>query len=192
VIGGKEALEERGLDPVIMVSLPSYPISIFIIYMCIKKKGRSFKDYLYLHPIRVKTCTFWGAVILVYCIGWDIIKACVGLPVVPEEQIQQYRGLSLATLWWVVVLIGAPLHEEILFRGLLFNGFSRIGKVAGAVAVSFLWTIFHPVEFYELIWLFGAGLILVYARLRSNSLYICIMMHTINNLIAAVETAYIA
>lgn len=92
----------------------------------------------------------------------------------PSWQLWIFAGL---------VLIGAPLAEELAFRGLLFASLARSGLVSWAVVLltSFLFAAFHfePVRFGVL---FVVGLCLGWLRLRTGRLGAPIIAHAVNNL----------
>ncbi len=59
---------------------------------------------------------------------------------VPTEITRDHLTLSIAA---AVTLVGAPISEELLFRGLIFSGFVKWGFWPAAVISSFLFTMFH-------------------------------------------------
>jgi membrane protease YdiL (CAAX protease family) len=82
---------------------------------------------------------------------------------------------------WLGIAFVIPCVEEILFRGLLFGAFQKIWGVTGAVIVSsFLFVCVH-LQIIGFLALFLLGLILAWARLRSGSLGLPIVLHSLNN-----------
>jgi tetratricopeptide (TPR) repeat protein len=85
---------------------------------------------------------------------------------------------------WLGIAFIIPCAEEILFRGLLFGAFQKIWGITGAVlASSFLFVCVH-LQIVGFLALFLLGLILAWARLRSGSLGLPIVLHSLNNAIA--------
>jgi membrane protease YdiL (CAAX protease family) len=82
----------------------------------------------------------------------------------------------------LMLVIGAPIAEELAFRGLLFAGLRKRGvRPALAVvisAVAFALFHFEPVRLGVLIVI---GLVLGVARARSGSLGVSIVAHAVNN-----------
>ncbi len=84
----------------------------------------------------------------------------------------------------LVLCIGAPLAEELLFRGYLFGHLSKsvLGPVWAAVLSSFGWTLLHygysPVG---MVYVFAAGLLFTWALWRTGSLWVPLFMHGIYN-----------
>jgi len=82
---------------------------------------------------------------------------------------------------FLVVVAGAPLVEETLFRGLLFGALrARFGP---AIAILFTGIAFGAMHFDPMVGpqLAIIGLTLGYVRERSGSLYPCIVLHALQN-----------
>jgi len=85
---------------------------------------------------------------------------------------------------WIGIAFIIPCVEEILFRGLLFGAFQKMWGVAGAIlASSFLFVCVH-LQIIGFLALFLVAVILGWARLRSGSLGLPIVLHSLNNAIA--------
>ena len=91
---------------------------------------------------------------------------------------------SFADLGWQGVVIGAPLTEEPLFRGMLFGGFlQRYGPRKAIAYSALLFALIHmnPWQFPTAIL---AGLFLGWLMLRTGSIWPCVFGHFINNFTA--------
>jgi len=91
----------------------------------------------------------------------------------------------------LALLVAAPIFEELFFRGFLLSGFSRTFlQPGGAVVVTSLaWSSIHvQYDVYGILTIFASGVILGFARLKTNSTLTTIIMHALMNLIATVET----
>ena len=98
-------------------------------------------------------------------------------------------GLSAgdAGLWGLVFAVVsacllAPVSEEILYRGVLFQSFrNRIGLLAGAALSSGIFTILHFYDGYGLasVWIFGVSCAILYAA--TGSLAATIALHMLYN-----------
>lgn len=94
------------------------------------------------------------------------------------------------TLWWMlpVIIIIAPLTEEILFRGLLFSGFrERYSWETAAVISSGLFALSHP-GFNAFIPAFAFGCISAYLYQRTRSIWPSILMHCLINTLGLCAT----
>lgn len=87
---------------------------------------------------------------------------------------------------WAILstVVAAPLLEEILFRGLIFESCrERFGRGAAVLVSALLFGLIHVVP-VQMINAFVVGLILGYIYLKTNSLLSVIILHAINNAIA--------
>jgi membrane protease YdiL (CAAX protease family) len=96
-------------------------------------------------------------------------------------------------LWLLVVAfcVAAPVSEELFARGFLYRGWSEsfLGPVGAIVLSSMVWTMLHlQYDWYFLGEVFSIGLLLGYLRYRSNSTWLTIILHGLNNLAAVVQT----
>jgi membrane protease YdiL (CAAX protease family) len=79
------------------------------------------------------------------------------------------------------IVIIAPIIEELIFRGVIMSGFSRIYHPVWAIFFSaLLFALFHlnPWQFAAA---FALGLILGWIRIRTGSVLACIAGHAIHN-----------
>ncbi len=109
--------------------------------------------------------------------------------VVPRE-IMESMTLFDASCGWIGLLvwvaIAPAITEEVLFRGVMLGAYRRVmgpGPALVATALMFMGMHAMPIVFPVLL---VVGLILGYLRLRSGSVYPCILMHFVHN--AAVLT----
>lgn len=100
-----------------------------------------------------------------------------------EDVERRARELTeLATGWWFVLLallvvVGAPIVEELVYRGLIQGGLSpRFGVVRAVVFTAAWFTIvhLHPVEFPGL---FAFALVLGWCYARTKSLGLAVVTH---------------
>ncbi|CAB4876976.1 unannotated protein [freshwater metagenome] len=95
----------------------------------------------------------------------------------------QGEGNRLAMIaFGLAIVVGAPIAEELAFRGLLFASLRKrgVGPVATVVLTAVAFSLFHfePVRIAVLLTI---GLILGAARARSGSLGVSIVAHAVNN-----------
>ena len=97
---------------------------------------------------------------------------------------------STTNMWWLVLGVGvmAPLFEEFLLRGLLYGTLRHTvdehAGVAVAAGVFALMRMQYDVAVMMLI--LPMGIVLGYARSRSGSIWVPVMLHMLNNLITVV------
>ena len=100
-------------------------------------------------------------------------------------------------LWLLVIAfcIGAPITEEIFVRGFLYRGWSKsfLRPVGAIVLSSLVWTAMHlQYDLYFLSEVFSIGLLLGYLRYRSNSTWLTVVIHGLNNLAATLQSIWLA
>lgn len=104
------------------------------------------------------------------------------------NDVQVFVDMMRTDTWWIVAMtavIGAPLAEEILFRGLMYGVLraSPVGKIGAAVVTSFVWAYGHAeYSAYGLLAIFLIGLYLAFVREKTNSLIAPMLCHGAYNL----------
>ncbi len=172
--------------------LVSAPVVIGLTLLFIRfRKGAAIREYLGLHNFRWKGLLKWEAVLLLFLLVEALITNYLNRPV-SEFMINAYKTAYSTPLFWFVIVVSTPIYEEIFFRGFLFTGFrnSRLGPVGAITITSFLWALVHTqYDIYGMSIIFAVGLLLGYARLRSDSIYASVAMHSLMNLIGAIGIA---
>ncbi|MCP4781675.1 MAG: CPBP family intramembrane metalloprotease [Hyphomicrobium sp.] len=92
-------------------------------------------------------------------------------------------------IWLIlfVICIGAPLSEELLFRGFLFSALSKtsLGLIGTAILTSLLWTAMHAdYSTFALIEVLFMGFYFSWLLVRTGSLWVPIFCHAANNTLA--------
>lgn len=95
--------------------------------------------------------------------------------------------------WWgafMRVAVVAPIVEELIFRGLILQGFRR--NYNGYISVFFsalLFALFHlnPWQFPAT---FVLGLVLGWIMLRTNNIFLVILGHSINNMLVLLSITF--
>ena len=96
-------------------------------------------------------------------------------------------------LWLLVIAfcVAAPISEEFFARGFLYRGWSEsfLGPAGAVVLSSVVWTGLHlQYDWFFLGEVFSIGLLFGYLRYRSNSIWLTIVLHGLNNLAATLQT----
>ena len=88
----------------------------------------------------------------------------------------------------ITTILIAPILEEFIFRGFLFSQLRITLGNWGAISLSSLaWTSLHfQYELKILFILFVLGLFLGFLRWKSNSLFLVMALHAVNNLVALI------
>lgn len=109
------------------------------------------------------------------------------------------RGAALASVpaaalvFALFVALGAPIVEELCFRGLTLCSLAKRGysPAVTVIASAVIFSLFH-LEPMRIAMLFGIGVILAIARLHTGSLTTSIAAHMVINIPGAVTIAFLA
>jgi membrane protease YdiL (CAAX protease family) len=85
-------------------------------------------------------------------------------------------------IWFIIAgAIAAPIGEEVFFRGLLYNGLKkRWGVTAGVIVSGVCFALIHFAPL-SIIIIIPMGCLLALAYERTKSLWVTILMHSVNN-----------
>jgi membrane protease YdiL (CAAX protease family) len=144
----------------------------------------------------------WGVLGLALVLMFAVTGAWTGLllwlrPDVVIGDLRVFKGLlqgDTALLALLVIGIGAPLSEELLFRGFLFSGLakSRLGLAGTGVLTAVLWTGMHfGYSIFGLIEVFMIGLYFSWLLVRTGSVWVTIFCHAVYNSVIAIALYFI-
>ena len=91
-----------------------------------------------------------------------------------------------AVLFGIVVMILAPISEELIFRGALLSGLSRITKPYKAVLLTALAFMLFHMSPMQTVYQFILGVILGFSVIFTGKLLVAIVIHAASNIIAFV------
>lgn len=155
-------------------------------------RGAGIAEYLGLNRIGWKAALLSIGIVVAYnfLAGW--IQGFVADQTADEQiMIDLYRSAVWPPLFWIAVVIFAPLFEEALFRGFLYEGFrrSRMGVVWTIVITSAGWALLHAAQYqlFNILTIFVLGLIMGVVRWKTKTIWSPFIMHATMNLIAAIS-----
>jgi membrane protease YdiL (CAAX protease family) len=123
---------------------------------------------------------------------WTGLLDVLGLPVEAQALVQSLRARPRDPIWWLAIAygtLGAPVIEELLFRGFLYAPLLRArGAALAIVGTGLLFGLMHAADPISVPPLAAMGLILAWLRGRSGSLWPCILAHAGNNIAALALT----
>lgn len=105
------------------------------------------------------------------------------------DKVLEPKSISLAGLWIGAVTSTtlAPISEEIVFRGWLFNALRRRLQLWLAILLSSLaFAAIHPSLSFFTTFLFGSCAAILYYK--TNNLWVSILVHALNNLLIASQS----
>jgi membrane protease YdiL (CAAX protease family) len=154
--------------------------------------GGRLRDVLALRKAAGGWRAYAGAILAMVTL--QLVLAGITYSVIEHDMLSDLRpfvGLVAGPQWplaMAVLAVGAPLSEELLFRGFLLGALaqSKLGFWGAAITTSLLWTGLHAG--YSLVGLaevFAIGLLLSWLLWRTGSLRVTIFCHGIYNLAVA-------
>jgi membrane protease YdiL (CAAX protease family) len=175
----------------VITGLPTVAAALWI---AIRIKGARFSEYLALRSFSWTNLGIGVVGLFVLVMGWDTVSRATGREVAPGFMNDVLKTAQDDGALWLLVFafcVAAPITEEFFSRGFLYRGWSEsFLRVPGAIVLSSLvWTGLHlQYNWYFLGEVFSIGLLLGYIRYRSNSTWLTIILHGLNNLAAVVQT----
>ena len=190
LVGG----EPQALALSVIMGLPA---TLAAVWLAIRIKKASFVDYLALHWPSWKQLLFGAVGLVLIVVAWETMSRSLGREATPgfmTDLLKSGRDKGAAVMLLFAFSVAAPMSEEVLARGFLYRGWSAsFLRVPGAIILSsLLWTVVHlQYDLYFLAEVFSIGLWFGYMRYRSNSLWLTIVLHALNNLTAVVLTMWL-
>ena len=170
-------------------------IPLVILMVVLRANGPSIKAYLGLGNFHIRDTLMWLGAGFVITTAYSVLALVLGRPLVDDTFLGFFTSADQLVLLWTAVVLFAPLSEEILFRGFLIRGLqgTRLGNT-GAIALSAItWAAIHfHYGAFEISYLVILGVLLGVARVTTNSIYTCIIVHAMNNIGVMVACTYYA
>jgi membrane protease YdiL (CAAX protease family) len=174
------------------------PAVIAALWVAIRLSRTPFADYLALRWPSWKDLLIGVVALAVLVAGWDLLSRATGREIQPGFMGEVLKSAQADGALWLLVIafcIAAPMSEEFFARGFLYRGWSEsFLRPAGAVVLSSLaWTALHlQYDWFFFGEVFSIGLLLGYLRYRSNSTWLTVVVHGVNNLAATLQTIWLA
>lgn len=174
-------VEDSGvlLQVSLMVNVLSAPL---IALMVFSKKGSSWRDYMAWRGVSIWRVILWCmlCVLAVYSMG--VLHHVLGWP--ESTFMGKMAQIGSPMVMVLAVVVAAPIFEEMVFRGFMYGGFeSSMGAMPAVLLTSVIFAMMHAFQYngYELLHMLVLGLMLGLARMRTQSLWVPIAMHAVNN-----------
>jgi membrane protease YdiL (CAAX protease family) len=112
-------------------------------------------------------------------------------PTAVYQDLRPYQDLMRGDVLWImlpVICLGAPLSEELLFRGFIFSGLAKspLGLSGTAILTTLLWTALHAgYSAFGLGEVLAIGLYFSWLLIRTGSLWVTIACHSLYNSVIA-------
>ncbi|CAM4111908.1 CPBP family intramembrane glutamic endopeptidase [Pseudoalteromonas byunsanensis] len=191
----KLAVENKASDAwvVSIATFASFLVCSTLIFILVRFGTKDFLQYLAIKASSTPDLVKWLGVTALFLLVSHSIMYAMDKPFADDYAVSLYTSADALWLLLIAVIIIAPLFEELFFRGYLFHGFSRsFLRPAGAVVLtSLLWGMVHPqYELYLVAIIFCQGIMLCLARMHTNSILTCVLMHALINTTVVLKTIY--
>ncbi len=146
--------------------------------------------YLGFVPFNLSDATKWVLWLGLVLFVSDMLAIATGRPAVPDFMHLAYDTADSKLLLWLALVVAAPLFEELLFRGFLFQGLrqSVLGTSGAIVLLAALWAAIHTqYDLFGMASVFAIGVVLGFARWHSGSLLLPIALHAAANFVAMLQ-----
>ena len=195
------ALVAKGQDPPAMILLFTvfFAAVALAVWVGVVRHGRAATDLLGLRPFALRwwwlapLCTLLLSVVLDEGL-LRLVRGVSGLDLTPQTShviAALATTLPLALSATVAIGLLGPFAEELLFRGLIYGYVDgRFGERAAWATSSILFAAAHA-EPAHIALVLPIGILLGWVRMRSASLWPCVLAHVINNTLV-VWWAYLA
>ena len=183
-------LTKHSYFSVILSFAPAYVIGFPILYL-LTRKMKTMPTTKRKMPISEFLSLFLIAE-LAMVIGNLIGETFNGfISTIMQKEIVDYTSelISTSSPWLILpiaVIIG-PIFEELIFRKIFIDRFSRYGYGISIVVTSIAFALFHC-NFYQFFYAFFLGLILGYVYARTRNVIYPIAMHALINFFGTVAT----
>ena len=186
-----EALAYRNLGS---ISIISSFISLLLLFGFIRIKKISIINYLNISIPKISDTILFIVLSFILMMISEFISNRYPNIFDNNFVIDSYQQATSLPLFYLGVVIFGPLFEECLFRGFLFKGLEK-SFLGGNGAVFISAILFSIIHIQYGIWvilcmLFPMAMLLGYARLKSQSLLLPILLHAINNLLTCIITHF--
>ena len=177
------------------VTVVAGPAWIGVSAIAARMRGWTARDYLALVTPRRSEILVGIASLAALLIAFDLLTLAFGRDVVPRFMREAYmsaRSSNSLVLFFLAVVVVAPITEEVAFRGFLFRGLSAtwLGVAGTMVLTSAAWAAMHvQYDWVTLAQIFLIGLLLGWLRWASGSTLLTILLHMLANLAATVQAA---
>jgi membrane protease YdiL (CAAX protease family) len=149
-------------------------------------------EYFGLVIPRLRLVAKYSAVMVLLVGAPRLLRVLRGMPLVPDSSIDAYRAAGSPLAYFAALVIAAPLYEELLFRGFLFKGIarSRLGGWAALAITTASWAALHTqYRGYQIVPIAINGLYYGWARWKTGSTGLAVLLHAITNAVVVGEAA---
>jgi len=175
-------------DSIGLQILMAWQVIVILLTLLLALRGGRPVAALALAPPERGRAAYLGAMGLM--LAFQVTVTSLEYLFIPEAMLRDLKPfleVARGPAWWIALIavgIGAPLSEELLFRGFLLPALarSRLGFAGAALVSSALWTTLHVgYTVVGLLEVFAVGLLFSWLLWRTGSLRVTILCHAVYN-----------
>jgi uncharacterized protein len=174
------------------------PAVLAALWIAIRLSRTPFADYLALRWTSWTNLLIGVVALFVLVMGWDLLSRAAGRDAAPGFMMEVLKSAQADGALWLLVIafcVAAPITEEFFARGFLYRGWSEsvLGPAGAILLSSLVWTALHlQYDWFFFGEVFSIGLLLGYLRYLSNSTWLTVVVHGLNNLAATLQSLWLA
>lgn len=177
------------------ISYPPTMVAVIATLLLVIKfrRKRTAAEFLALNPQSFASLLKWLGLTGILLIVSVISGMVFDRPEVNEWMVTTFNTVDYKYLFAFALIVCAPILEETLFRGYILGVWleSKLHPWVAILLTSILWSAIHlQYDLYDMTFIFALGVLLGYARVKSNSLFPAIVIHAAWNLLAFAVTQY--
>jgi uncharacterized protein len=119
----------------------------------------------------------------------DFLSSLIPMPEYFREMFREVIRNDVFSI--LAVVVAAPLLEELLFRGVILDGFLKIYTPKSAIVLSAILFGLAHMNPWQFIGAFILGILIGWVYWKTDSLWPCIFIHLVNNGVASILTFWI-
>lgn len=193
----KDFLSRLASDPRVLAvaTIVGSPIWIAIVAIAARVRRWTFRDYMALIVPSRRELLFAIGCVLALLVALTAVNSLLGhgSDRFTIETFKSARSPAVIASLFVAIVIAAPIYEEIVFRGFVFQGLSQsfVGVVGAIVLTSGIWAVMHAqYGWYSIFQVFLFGVLFGWLRWTSGSTLLTIILHVMQNGLSFVLAMY--
>jgi membrane protease YdiL (CAAX protease family) len=155
------------------------------------RRNISVKNYIGFRMPSKGEWIKWLLTLAAFIFLSDMVSLLLHYPIALPFMVEAYKTAFFLPALFFSIIVVAPLFEEIFFRGFLFEGIrhSRLGPMGAIGITSLFWAVIHlQYDIYGITTVFALGLLFGIVRVKTDSIYLLMAMHSLTSFVATMET----
>ena len=165
-----------------IISLGMYLTMLAVFFYFNRKKGNHIaskpKLTKLLIYILIAISSFLCLYPIITCVDTLLVKCGAKINEIPYSLSTKNYLISLISL-----VVAPAVCEELLFRGLIFKGLKKHGKIFSIMLSSLMFSIYH-MAISQTVYPILMGILLAVIMFYENNIYYCIAVHITNNFLS--------